>query len=161
MVKFAADTRDMMTESNIKFILLKHTGEEILAYVLQNDKGRNYYLFSPAKITSVLNPLSGNMQYLMSEWISSRISDDEGFEVMASDILVIADVHPEMLKTYVQFKKRMDHFRLQIDDDVSVEDEVPEIQSVSDEATTDELSPEDEALLDMMSKVTPVKSTVH
>ena len=180
MVKFATDTKDMLKIENVKYMIMKYTGEELLAYVLQSAEEsppRHYYLFNPVKITNMMNPLTGGVQYLMSEWISTRISDDEGFEIVCADILVMADVEIGMLKSYMKFTEKIEAFKERMREQAS-EDDDPQIhfddegqnqgaeedhgQGGDSSDDEDELSPEDEALLEHMSRtIQPKKSTLH
>jgi hypothetical protein len=179
MVKFTDEHREMLKPENVKLILLKHTGEEILAYVLQkgdDDFPHHYYLFSPVKISGVLNPMTGGMQYLMSEWISNRLTADEGFEILCSDVLVIADVEPSMLKTFLGFAEKIETFRQRLkqepeepesllpneNNDVMIE--VPDDGGEEGgEDNLDGLTPEEEAYMERlaMSVLSPKKQTLH
>lgn len=166
MVKFEPAIREMLKPENVKYLVLKYTGEEILAYVLQNeeDDGLHYYLFSPVKLTNIVHPMTGNVQYLMSEWISQRITDDEGFEINVNDVLVIAGVEKRLRVTYAKFCERIESFKKEQDsaEEMNIE------MSVSEESIG-EVDPEvgdasdDDAFLEYMSEMlhSPKKSTIH
>jgi hypothetical protein len=169
MVKFTDSHKELLKDSNVKLILLKHTGEEILAYVLQSGdkKADHYYLFSPVKLTNIVNPLTGGVQYLMSEWISQRITSDEGFEVAMSDVLVVADVEPHMIKAYTQFAERVDEYKSRVQEH-EMDLEITESDETMSESDPEDVTMhegdmgDDEMWLDLMSRThTPAKKTVH
>ena len=113
MVKFESGTKEKLQPANVKLVIMKHTGDEILSYLLQNDEEDvydpiHYYLFNPVKLVNVVDGETGMMRYVMAEWISNRLSNDGGFEVKASDILVVADVDSKIKETYIAFCKRVD-----------------------------------------------------
>ena len=163
MVKFDPSPKEQLTEENVRFLLMKHTGEEILAYVLEDKKKQRLYIFQPAKVNTMMNPMNGTVQYVMSEWISQRISCDEGFEVLLSDVLVIAEVEVHMLKTYMGFCDRMAEFKHMMNDE-SADTNIPIIEDMgsNDESGGgDELSPDDEELLRLMASIPQIKPTIH
>lgn len=163
MVKFDPPPKELLSEKNIKFLILKHTGEEILAYVLQNDKESDlpefYYIFSPVRITNMMNPQTGALQYLMSEYISARVSSDVGFELRADDVLIVADVEIRMLKTYAKFCQRLSVLKIQD----TGEDDI--ILNVEEEKTEplDELTQDEEEFMDQLARtIHPLKKdTLH
>ena len=112
MVKFAGGAKKYMVEKNISFLKMKYNGDEILAYVLQGDKDddnlpEHYYLFKPVKISSYIDPVSGTIRMLLTEYISSQMSDDEGFEIKSADVLITASVTRNLKTTYVSFCSQM------------------------------------------------------
>lgn len=126
MVKFDMNTKALLTESNVKLLVMKHTGEEVLSYLLQSETEDklmpdHFYLFSPVKLTNIMDPRSGMVKFLMSEWISQRLTPDLGFEIKAEDVLVIADVDPTVKDNYVSFCKRLDSYKTMTDEEVSQE----------------------------------------
>lgn len=165
MVKFDPSPKEQLTESNVRYLNMKHTGEEILAYMLEDqDDQHHVYIFQAAKITTIMNPMTGNAQYMMSEWISQNLSSDEGFEIMASDILVIAEVEPQMLKEYVKFCERMSQYKKKLnssDTEPVVSEEIGDDVGIEVLDDGDELSGDDEELFRLMSAIPYNKPTIH
>lgn len=170
MVKFSQDTRQLLTVENVKYIMMKH-GDSLLAFVLVEESQPNIlYVFNPVKIIDITNPITGGVQYLMSEWISQRISMDEGFEIKAEDVLVMADVEKGMLKTYMAFSSRLDEFRVRLQngemDNLQVDYKEGPLPSddgpgEGDIFSLDESMDED-AILDQLSRLFhPSKKTLH
>lgn len=158
MVKFEPEIREMLKLDHIKFLILKHTGEEILAYVLQNedDNGIHYYLFNPVKITNMVNPLTGGLQYLMSEWVSQRITDDEGFEIRVNDVLLLAGVEKGLKVSYMTFCEKIESFRQEVAERPSTDVEI----SSEDDSLSEET--DDDVFLDVMAQMVQSKKlTVH
>lgn len=178
MVKFDMNTKALLTESNVKLLVMKHTGEEVLSYLLQSETENpllpdHFYLFSPVKLTNIMDPRSGMVKFLMSEWISQRLTPDLGFEIKAEDVLVIADVDPAVKENYVSFTKRLDSYKTMTDEEVSQEnielageDGEDEIDMSPEQQTNDDDIPEidDEAaerLFEYMMANGGLKKTVH
>jgi hypothetical protein len=168
VVKFDTSTKDMFVKDNIKLVMLKHTGEELVSYVLQNEdenenNPRHYYLFNPVKIINVMNPSTGGMQFLMSEWISQRLSNDEGFEVRALDILLMADVENAMKTMYVSFCKKIDAYKNNIKEGILDENEVIMDGSVEKDDSDEEQEEMTEEEISFFESAfnKPVKRTIN
>lgn len=103
-----------MVENNISYLKLKHSGEELLSFTLRaNDDEEEidferYYLLKPAKMGMSIDPESGSIKIYLVEWIPQRISPDKGFEIRASDVLVMADVSEPLKKSYMTFCKKLE-----------------------------------------------------
>ena len=124
MVRFVdIDTKSILVRSNIRFLILKHSGIEILAYILQDEEEKNktdpkfFYVFHPVKLTSLLDSQTGVIRFMMVEWISKRISDDIGFEIRNEDVLTIANVDAALVLGYEKFCVQLESYRQFIKDE--------------------------------------------
>lgn len=115
-------------EGEVKFLRLTN-GEDIICQLYSDDTGMS--VRNPLKILYLTSPSSPNrLSISLMQWVFSRISLEQTFDMDKKDVLIISDANEGLVKYYFETIEHFESIREKIDEAVKYQNrEDPEFES--------------------------------
>lgn len=103
-------------EGEVKFLRLNN-GEDIIGQIFSDDTGIT--IRNPLKILYLTAPSSPNrLSISLMQWVFSRISSEQTFDLDKKDILMISDANENLVKYYFETVEHFESIKERIDEAV-------------------------------------------